>query len=147
MAIRSVSLAAGAAMVLSMSAAALAQDMTPAQLAETQAKVKVASGVIGLGRADKDPMMLVVGAKILSGLSAGAESGGQDAGDASPAFDVSQILEEAKGLSGDNKYLLDEIAALSGRAERRSERYCNWYQNCGFSIVDPFACEEVLVCD
>ncbi|MCP4386128.1 MAG: hypothetical protein GY798_32765 [Hyphomicrobiales bacterium] len=146
MRIRTVSLVAGAALVLSVSGAVLAQDPTPAELAETQVKVKIASGVIALGRAEKDPMMLVVGAKILSGL--GTVDTGSASEDASPAFDVSQILGEAKALAGDSQYLLGEIAAVStDRPERRSNRYCNWYENCGYSIVDPFACEWVQVCN
>jgi hypothetical protein len=64
MAYRNVLLAVGAAMMLSTSSAALAQDPTPAEIAETQAKVKVATGVVALGRAEQDPMMLVVGARI-----------------------------------------------------------------------------------
>ena len=41
----------------------------------------------------------------------------------------------------------DEIATLSSRPERSGERYCNWYTNCGYDVTDPFACEEVYVCN
>jgi hypothetical protein len=72
------------------------------------------------------------------------------ADDASPAYDVSTILEEATGLAGDDQYLLDVIASVTTkRAERRAggQRYCNWYEDCGYSIVDPFACRMVQVCN
>lgn len=144
MAFRTVLLAVGAAMMLSMSGAALAQDPTLAEIAETQARVKVATGVVALGRAEQDAMMLVVAARILSGV--GSVEG---ADEASPAYDVTTILEEATGLAGDDQYLLDAIAAVStARADRRAggERYCNWQQVCGYNISDPFACEWTNTC-
>lgn len=138
-----VSIVAGAFALLSFAGASLAQDgsgLTAAQAAEAQARLKLASGVIALGRADKDPMMMVVGAKILSKMGT---VGGE--GDASSAYDISKVLDEAKGLAGDNQFLLAEIAAVP--TDRATPRYCNWYQNCGYSIVDPFACEMVQVCN
>ena len=142
----------GAAALLALGATGYAQDArqpTGSELAATLAKVRIASGVIAVGRADKDPMMLVVGAKLLSGLGPGADAEGKEEGDASQAFHVSQILDEAKALAGDNTYLLDEIAALASGPERnaRGDRYCNWHEVCGYSITDPFACDEVYVCD
>jgi hypothetical protein len=139
-----VSLVAGAMALVSLTGAGLAQDgsgLTARQAAETRSRLMLATGVISLGRADKDPMMLVVGAKILAKLgSVGGE------GSTSSAYDVSAVLDEARGLAGDNQYLLGEIAAVP--TDRAGiARYCNWYQNCGYSIVDPFACEEVMVCD
>ena len=139
-----VSLVAGDMALVSLTGAGLAQDgsgLTARQAAETRSRLMLATGVISLGRADKDPMMLVVGAKILAKLgSVGGE------GSTSSAYDVSTVLDEARGLAGDNPYLLGEIAAVP--TDRAGiARYCNWYQNCGYSIVDPFACEEVMVCN
>jgi hypothetical protein len=147
MTFRTVLLAAGAAMMLSMSSAAFAQEPAPARLAETQAKLRVATGVIALGRADEDPMMLVVGARILSGIGSGigAVEGEESA---NPAYDVAAILDEARQLAGDDQYLLDAIAAASaGPAERRAggERNCEWHQVQGAGS-DPFAWEWVMVC-
>lgn len=142
---RVLSLLAGALALISLAGPGLAQDgsaLTAAQAAETQTRLKLATGVIALGRADKDPMMLIVGAGILSDLGA---VGGE--GEASTAYDIPAVLAEAKELAGDNQYLLDEIAAIPTESERRVARYCNWYQNCGYSIVDPFACEMVQVCN
>lgn len=143
---RVLSLVAGAFALVSLTGAGLAQDgskLTAERAAETQAKLKLGTGVIALGRTGKDPMMLVVGARILSEI--GTISG---EGNVRTAYDVSAVLDEAKGLAGDNQYLLDEIAAIpTKRTERSGARYCNWYENCGYSIVDPFACEEVMVCD
>jgi len=138
------SLLAGAFAVVALASGASAEDAKPMTGAQ-QSKLKVASGVIAIGRADKDPMMLVVGAKILSGLGAGGSGTAPE--NASNALEVSAILDEAKAMAGDNAYLLEEISTLAGRPERSGERYCNWYENCGFSIVDPFACEQVMVCD
>ena len=138
-------LLAGAFALVSLTGAGRAQDgseLTAARAAETQAKLKVATGVVSLGRADKDPMMLLVGARILSKLGT---FGGE--GDASTAYDVAAILDEAKMLAGDNQSLLDAIAAVPTERQRANARYCNWYENCGYSIVDPFACEMVQVCN
>ncbi len=136
-------LTAGALALFSLTSAGLAQDgsgLTAQQAAETRSRLQLATGVIALGRADKDPMMLLVGARILGKLGTVGE------GEASSAYDVQTVLGEAKELAGDNKYLLDEIASVpTDRAVSRG--YCNWYQNCGYSIVDPFACEEVMVCN
>ena len=139
-----VTLFAGALALVSLAGTGLAQDgsgLTARQAAETRSRLQLATGVISLGRADKDPMMLMVGARILSKLGT---VGGE--GEASSAYDVQAVLAEARELAGDNEYLLGEIAAVP--ADRAGiARYCNWYQNCGYSIVDPFACEEVMVCN
>ena len=137
------SMVAGAVALVSLTGTGMAQDAT-APTASEQAKMKVAIGLVALGRMEQDPMMLIVGAKLLSGLEASGE--GKEPDNASKAFDVSQILDEAKALSADDSYLLEQISDLAGRPER-GNRYCNWYENCGYSIVDPFACEEVLVCN
>lgn len=137
------SLVAGAFALVSLTGLGFAQDgsgLTAQKAAETRSRLQLATGVIALGRADKDPMMLVVGAKILSGL--GTIDG---EGEASSAYDASAVLAEAKELAGDNQYLLEEISAVP--TDRAVARYCNWYQNCGYSIVDPFACQEVQVCN
>ncbi|MEQ9691910.1 MAG: hypothetical protein RLO48_19515, partial [Bauldia litoralis] len=66
-----ISLAAGAVAFVALAGTSYAEDakqLTAQQAAEIQTKVRVGIGVVALGRADKDPMMLVVGAKILSGV-------------------------------------------------------------------------------
>ena len=141
---RVLSIAAGACALISMTGAGIAQDgskLTAAEAAKTRAMLEVATGVITLGRSKNDAMMLVVGAKILSEV--GTVEG---EGDSSSAYDLAAILDEAKGLAGDNQYLLDEIASVSTETSRGA-RYCNWYQNCGYDITNPFACEEVMVCN
>jgi hypothetical protein len=139
------SLAAGAVAFLSMVGAGYAQDakLTSAQLAEQQSKVKIASGVIALGRAEKDPMMLLVGAKILADL--GLPVADPASGDASKAYDVSAILAEAKGLAGDSQYLLDAIAAVPAVRAERGERYCGWDYDCLGS--GTYECSWVYSCD
>lgn len=143
---RVLSLVAGAFALVSLSGAGIAQDgsqLSAADAAKTRAMLQVATGVITLGRTNKDPMMMVVGAKILSELGSVTTEG-----DASSAYDISAVLGEAKEFAGDNAYLLGEIAAVpTDRSARVNARYCNWYQNCGYSIVDPYACEEVMVCN
>ncbi|MCB1497151.1 MAG: hypothetical protein KDJ86_15285 [Bauldia sp.] len=141
---RVLSLAVGAIALAALTGAGHAQDAKP-MTAQQAEKAKIASGVIAVGRADQDPMMLIVGAKLLADVGAGGEK--PASAGSSKAFDVSQILDEAKALAGDNQYLLDEIATLSSRPERSGERYCNWYTNCGYDVTDPFACEEVYVCN
>ena len=66
------SLAAGAVATVCVTGVALAQDASPAPLAAQQAisKVRIASGLVTLGRSNEDPVMLYVAAKLLSGLGA-----------------------------------------------------------------------------
>ena len=105
--------------------------------------MKIASGVIALGRAEKDPMMLLVGARILSEL--GLPVADPASGDASKAYDVAAILEEAKGLAGDSQYLLDAIAAVPAPRAERGERYCGWDYDCLGS--GTYECAWVYSCD
>ena len=152
-----ISLAAGALALAALTGAGAAQDLTTAQLAEQQSKVKIASGVIALGRVEKDPMMLVVGARILSELDLPVADPASEAKGASKAYDVARILAEAKALAGDQQYLLDAIAAVSAeraeRAERaeaaegdeRGERYCGWDYDCLGS--GTYECSWVYSCD
>ena len=69
--------------LVSLTGAGLAQDgsgLTARQAAETRSRLMLATGVISLGRADKDPIMLVVGAKILAKLgSVGGEGSASSA--------------------------------------------------------------------
>lgn len=137
------SLIAGAFAFVALGANGYADDakqLTAEQAAEIQTKVRVGVGVVALGRADKDPMMLVVGAKILSGVDLGESE------NAGKAYDVSVILDEARALAGDNEMLLDAIAAVpTERAERSGERNCDWIQVQGYGS-DPYAWEWVMSC-
>jgi hypothetical protein len=142
MTIQAPPLVAGAVAFLSMAGAGYTQDQTypsVTELADMQAKVKVASGLIALGRTEQDPMMLLVAAKILSDVDAQVRDPGPDA---SGALDVATILGEAKSLAGGNQYLLDQIAAMPmERAERGRHRYCGWDYECG-----TFDCGWVYSC-
>lgn len=137
------SMVVGATALFALGATGYADDgkqLTAKQAAEIETKVRVGVGVVALGRADKDPMMLVVGAKILSGVDLGGSEND------SMAYDVSAILDEAKTLAGDNEMLLDAIAAVpTERATRSGERNCDWVQVQGYGS-DPYAWEWVLSC-
>lgn len=139
---RVLSLIAGAVALLATGGVGYAQDQTypsVAEMADMQGKVKIASGLVALGRAEQDPMMLFVAAKILSGIDAQVSDPGPDA---SAVLDVPTILGEAKSLAGDNQYLLDQIAAVPvERAERGRQRYCGWDYECG-----TFECGWVYSC-
>ncbi len=140
------SLTTGAVALLCLAGAGFAQDAkqpSGAELAQQQAKVKAATSVIAIGRAEKDPMMLLVGARLLAGLgSAVADPAAQDA---SKVFDVSVILDEAKALAGDDQYLLDKIAAVTvPRPVRSGERYCGWDYDCPYGEQ---GCNWIYSCD
>lgn len=142
------SMTAGALAAFCLSGAAMAQDAgqpSAAELAQQQAKVKTATSLIAIGRADKDPMMLLVGAKLLAGIEAPVAN--PAAAGTSKAFDVSVILAEAKGLSGDDQYLLDAIDAVPvSRPERKSgERYCGWDFDCPYG--GDAECVWIYSCD
>jgi hypothetical protein len=142
MTIRAFSLIVGAVAFLATAGVGYTQDQTypsAAEVADMQGKVKVASGLIALGRAEQDPMMLLVAARILTGVDAQVSDPGPNA---SGALDVPTILGEAKSLAGDDQYLLDQIAAVPmERAERGRHRYCGWDYACG-----TFECGWVYSC-
>jgi hypothetical protein len=143
MRIRALSLIAGAIALMVTSAVGHAQDQSypsAEEMADMQGKVRLASGLIALGRSEQDPTMLLVAAKILSGVDAEVRDPGPNA---SARFDVAAILGEARTLAGDNQLLLDQIAAMPvERGERGRYRYCGWAYQCG-----TFECDWVYSCN
>lgn len=137
------SLAAGAITMVCVPGAALAQDASAAALAEQHAKVKIASGLIVLGRSNEDPVMLYVAAKLLSGLGANVIDPGAT-GEAA-AYDVSALVEEAKAMAAGDEALMARIEKLpTERAARSGERYCAWDYQCLGS--GTFECDWVYSC-
>ena len=129
--LRAISTAGLCALTIATTSPVVAQDFSSSELAEMQAKVKIASGLVSLGRAEQDPMMLLVGARILADLRMPVAQPGTD--NASTVFDVSAILDEAKGLAADDQYILDAIAAVPTEGyERSGERYCGWDYDCPY---------------
>ena len=69
---RVLSLVAGAFALVSLSGAGIAQDgsqLSAADAAKTRSMLQVATGVITLGRTNKDPMMMVVGTRAMLPLA------------------------------------------------------------------------------
>ena len=123
--------AVGAFAVVAISVSGFAQDFSSSELAEMQAKVKIASGLVSLGRAEQDPMMLLVGARILADLNMPVAQPRPD--NASTVYDVSTILDEARSLAADAQYILDAIGAVPTESyERSGERYCGWDYDCPY---------------
>lgn len=139
------SMTAGALAAFCLSGAAMAQDASPAQLAEQQAKVKIANGLIALGRSNEDPDMLYVAAKLLSGLGANVIDPGADGVGEAAAYDVSALVAEARDMAGDDAALVARIDALPAvKAMRSGERYCAWDYECLGS--GTFECDWVYSC-
>ena len=126
--LRTVSIAAGMAALVSFTALAQAQDaktpLSPAQLAEARGKIKIASGLITLGRAEKDPMMLAVALKMLGGLEAPVD----DPASGKP-YDLGALAEEAKGMAGDDKMVMEKIS-MTPVPKLGTDRYCAWDYEC-----------------
>jgi len=134
-------LTAGAFALLSLTAVQ-AQDQkkpTGAQLADAHAKVEIAAGLVALGRANEDPMMLLVAARLLADLDAGVVDPASAAGDRT-TYDVADILDEARSFATGDQALLDRIAAVPDmRGERRGERaYCLWEYECAATGCDYY---------
>ena len=130
-----IALTAGATMMLSVAGAALAQEvpgkpLTSAELSEQQGQATLASGLIALGRAEKNPLMLIVRAKVLAENSLVVVDPASDEDEETTLYDVAGILEEAKKLAGKDQSLLDAIAAIPADPPKRGERYCAWDYEC-----------------
>ncbi len=112
---------------------------TGAQLADAHAKVEIANGLITLGRANKDPMMLLVAARLLTDLDASVVDPASAAGDRT-TYDVAEILDEARSFATGDQALLDRIAGVPDvRGERKGERaYCLWEYECAATGCDYY---------
>ncbi|MBC8037562.1 MAG: hypothetical protein H7X89_10145 [Rhizobiales bacterium] len=95
-------------------------------LEAAQARVALAHQLISVGHGDKDPQMLLLGARLLFKLGASVS----DPKAKTPAsYNINTILDEARGLAAGNDELLHEIDAL--KRAQPAQGACNWQWLCG----------------
>lgn len=109
--------------------------MTAAQIAEGQSKAQVANALIILGRSAKDPDMLMVAARLLSGIDAPVADPKAGPADGKPVFyDVDKIVEESKGYAANR-------SSSETPSSRNYAGFCHYEYLC-----DSLACSYVWVC-
>jgi hypothetical protein len=69
--------------------------MTPMQIAQNRSKAEVANALVVMGRAEKDPDMLMMAARILAAMPDVADPKASSA-DKPVFYDVGKLVEEAK---------------------------------------------------
>jgi hypothetical protein len=110
-----------------------APKMSAAQIAEGQTKAQVANTLVILGRAAKDPDMLIVAAKLLGGIGANVSDPKASSAGARAFYDVNALVEEAKTYSANRS---GEVATVPNRAG-----FCHYEYLC-----DSLSCSYVWVC-
>ena len=112
------------------------EPLKGATLEAAQARVALAHKLISVGRTDKSPEMLLLGARLLSKLGASVS----DPAAKTPAsHSINSILDEARSLAAGNDEMIHEIDAL--KRAQPAQGACNWQWLCGGA-----ACGWVQVC-
>ena len=135
---RSVAFLAGALLLcLVVPLKTLAEDqtkLTAAQIADGRSKAQVANTLIVLGRSAKDPEMLMVAAKLLSGVDAPVADP-KATSDGKPVFyDVDSLVAEAKSYSANR-------SAEEAPQSRNYSGFCHYEYLC-----DSLSCGYEWVC-
>ena len=108
--------------------------LTAAEIADGRSKAQVANALIILGRAAKDPDMLLVAAKIIASVPAGVADPKATTADGKPVFyDPAKLTEEAKTYSANRSA---EVAAPVNR-----DGFCHYEYLCS-----SLSCSYEWVC-
>lgn len=112
-----------------------------AEMADIKARITVATGLIALGRKDKDAQLLATGAKLLSAIDANViDPASMAAGGEAKAFDVDAILAEAKALSGGEAAAMSVMAKID-LTKPKPQSMCNWVWEC-----NSVECDRYYIC-
>ena len=107
--------------------------LTGAEIAEGRSKAQIGNALVILGRAAKDPDMLMVAARIIASVPAGVADPKATAADGKPVFyDPAKLTEEAKTYSSARA----EVATPPNRAG-----FCHYEYLC-----DSLSCAYEWVC-
>lgn len=118
------------------SVAQLPKTMSVAELATLKGDIAIASGLVRIGQAEKDPHALLVAARILAGLKADvALPRSTKPGEKPAMFDVGALVNEAKGYAAGNQPLLDALSAVDiGKPQHN----CYWAWECNDVYCDRY---------
>ncbi len=105
--------------------------LSAADQSDMAAKATLASGLVSVGRANKDPLMMAAAVKLLSELNSPvmdpASAGGEPKN-----YDVAALIAEAKGLPGTDKTILDALSSIREPMAGNERRYCVWAWQCNY---------------
>lgn len=117
---------------------AVAQDaktntLTAAQQSDMSAKATLASGLVAVGRANKDPLMMAAAVKLLSEINAPVQDPASAAnGGKAKNFDVAAIIKEAKSYAGTDQTILKELSSIREPMAGHARSYCAWAWRCNY---------------
>ncbi len=107
--------------------------LSAAEQSDMSAKATLASGLITVGRANKDPLMMAAAVKLLAELEAPVMDPASTAGGGEPKnYDVAALIAEAKGYAGADKTVLDALASIRMPMAGNERRYCVWAWQCNY---------------
>ena len=107
--------------------------LSAADQSDMSAKATLASGLISVGRAEKDPLMLAAAAKLLSQINAPVMDPASTANGGDPKnYDMAALITEAKGFAGTDKTILQELSSIRTPMAGNERRYCVWAWQCNY---------------
>lgn len=117
------------------------KTLTAAEIAAIKERVTLATGLIALGRKDKDAQLLATGAKLLTTIDANViDPASMAAGGEPKAFDVGAILAEARALSGGEEAAKNVMAKID-LSNPKPQSICNWVWEC-----NSVECDRYYIC-
>lgn len=119
--------------------AQIPKAMSAADLSALKGNMALASGLVAMGKAQKDPHALLVAAKLLTSVGAGVEVPRSARTNGRPElYDVAAIVSEAKTYAAGNETLIAELSALD---LTKPQNNCNWLWEC-----NDVYCDRYYVC-
>lgn len=110
-----------------------APKMSPMQIAQDRSRAEVANALVIMGRADKDPDMLMMAARILAGLNADVADPKASSADKPVFYDAGKLMDEAKTYPAQRTELPPKKEMNSG--------FCHYEYLC-----DSLSCSYEWVC-
>lgn len=109
-----------------------AAKVSSLQIAEDRSKAEVANALVIWGRATKDPDMLMVAARLLSGIKGDVADSKASSADKPVYYDIAKIADEAKALPANRTEL---------PPREKNAGFCHYEYLC-----DSLSCSYQWVC-
>ena len=106
--------------------------LSAAEQSDMSAKATLASGLVSVGRANKDPLMMAAAVKLLSELNSPVMDPMTASGGEPKNYDVAALIAEAKGYAGADKTVLDALSSIRTPMAGNERRYCVWAWQCNY---------------
>lgn len=116
--------------------AQIPKAMSVADLSALKGNLALASGLVAMGKAQKDPHALLVAAKLLAAVGGGVEVPRSSQSSGKPAlYDVAEIVAEAKTYAAGNETLIAELSAID---LTKPQNNCYWAWECNDVYCDRY---------